>query len=45
MASSLLLIPRWIPWVVKYISCSLISWVDSLDLEVRGFLSLGRFLE
>ena len=27
----LLLTPLWIPWVAKYIFCSLISWVDSLD--------------
>ena len=28
MVSSLLLIPRWIPWVVKYISCSLtLGWI------------------
>ena len=34
MTSSLLLIPRWIPWVAKYIPCSLISWADSLGGEV-----------
>ena len=45
VTSSLLLIPNWIPWVVKYISCSLISWVDSLKWPVHGFLSVRRFLE
>ena len=33
-------IPWRIPWVAKYI-----SWVDSLDWRVQGFLSLGGFLE
>ena len=45
MVSSFLLIPMWIPWVEKYISCFLIPLVDSLKWQVRGFLSLGRFLE
>ena len=33
------------PWVVKYISHSLISWLDFLELRVRGFISLGGFVE
>ena len=45
MTSSMFLIPRWIPWVAKYISCFLISWVDSLECGVRGFLYLGGFLK
>ena len=31
--------------MTKYISCSLISWVDSLEWRVCGVLSLGGFLE
>ena len=45
MVSSLLLSPGWIPWVAKYISCSLIYWVDSLEWRVHGILSLGGFSE
>ena len=37
MTRSLLLIPRWIPWVAKYISYSLISWVDSLEWQVVAY--------
>ena len=29
---------------LRVFSCSLISWVDSLEWRVRGFLSLGGFL-
>ena len=45
MVSSLLLIPKWIPLVAKYISYSLIALVDSLEWQVCGFLSLSGFLE